>query len=69
MRDFVRFCAPDDAYTAPVNMDPLTGRFFSDPACKRLYKATVRRLLLRRNSITGVLWRDDPAIMAWCAAS
>ena len=29
------------------------------------FKQYVAKILLRRNSITGELYKDDPAIMAW----
>ncbi|PRW56573.1 mannan endo-1,4-beta-mannosidase 2-like [Chlorella sorokiniana] len=39
--------------------------FYTDPGCKRLYKDHVRAVLERRNTASGKLYRDDPAIMAF----
>lgn len=39
--------------------------FYTDPQVKEDYKATVRYVLNRTNTITGVRYRDDQAILAW----
>ncbi len=39
--------------------------FFQDPRTKEDYKTLVRTILLRRNTLTGVLYKDDPTIFAW----
>ena len=39
--------------------------FFSDPQIKDDYKATVRHVLTRKNTVTGVLYSDDKSILAW----
>jgi mannan endo-1,4-beta-mannosidase len=39
--------------------------FYSDERAHALFRAHVGRLLLRKNSLTGVLYRDDPTIFAW----
>ncbi|HUT31887.1 MAG TPA: hypothetical protein VNE39_00275 [Planctomycetota bacterium] len=39
--------------------------FFSDPQLKDDYKATVRHVLSRTNSVTGTAYKDDKAILAW----
>ena len=39
--------------------------FFSDPRSIADYKKLVRYVLTRRNSITGVDYKDDPAIFGW----
>lgn len=39
--------------------------FYTDPQLKEDYKATVRYVLTRTNTITGVAYRDDKAILAW----
>ena len=43
--------------------------FFSDPRTREDYKRFVSHVILRRNSITGVVYRDDPAIFAWDLAN
>ncbi|NLS96743.1 MAG: hypothetical protein GXX96_31805 [Planctomycetaceae bacterium] len=39
--------------------------FYTDPRLKDDYKATLRYVLTRTNTITGVPYRDDKAILAW----
>ena len=39
--------------------------FYSDPDCKADYKAYVATLVNRKNSITGVCYKDDPTILCW----
>ncbi|KAJ0975475.1 hypothetical protein J5N97_017440 [Dioscorea zingiberensis] len=39
--------------------------FFSDPTIKGYYKAHVKMILTRVNTITNVMYKDDPTIFAW----
>lgn len=39
--------------------------FYTDPQVKEDYKATIRYVLSRTNTITGVPYREDKAILAW----
>ena len=39
--------------------------FYTDPQLKEDYQATVRYVLTRTNTITGVPYREDKAILAW----
>lgn len=39
--------------------------FYTDPQVKEDYKATVRHVINRTNTVTGVRYRDDRAILAW----
>lgn len=39
--------------------------FYTDPQLKEDYRATVRHALGRTNSVTGVAYRDDRAVLAW----
>ncbi len=39
--------------------------FFTDPQLREDYKATLRQVILRTNSITGVRYCDDKAVLAW----
>jgi hypothetical protein len=39
--------------------------FYTDPQLKDDYKATLRYVLTRTNTITGVPYREDKAILAW----
>ncbi|GKU85332.1 hypothetical protein SLEP1_g12 [Rubroshorea leprosula] len=39
--------------------------FFTNSVVKGYYKNHVKTVLTRRNTFTGVLYKDDPTIMAW----
>ncbi|MBI3009892.1 MAG: cellulase family glycosylhydrolase [Candidatus Omnitrophica bacterium] len=39
--------------------------FYTDSCAKQLYKNYVQQVLSRVNTITGVPYKDDPAILAW----
>ncbi len=39
--------------------------FFTDPALRAAFLARVHALLTHVNTLTGVAYRDDPAILAW----
>ncbi len=39
--------------------------FYTNADTRRLYRAHLERLALRRNSVSGVLYRDDPTIFGW----
>ena len=39
--------------------------FYTDAGVRALYRQNVRQALLRRNSVNGRVYRDDPTIMAW----
>ncbi|KAG2452701.1 hypothetical protein HYH02_002933 [Chlamydomonas schloesseri] len=39
--------------------------FFSDPGARELYRRHAAAILTRRNTLTGRLYRDEPAILAW----
>lgn len=39
--------------------------FFADRNCIEAYKRNALSLIMRRNTVTGVLYRDDPTIAGW----
>ena len=39
--------------------------FYTDPVARRIYRDYVRELLNRENTVTGVVYKDDPTIFAW----
>ncbi|KAM7276949.1 hypothetical protein ACFE04_018815 [Oxalis oulophora] len=39
--------------------------FYSNPLTKEFYKNHIKTVLTRNNSITGVVYKDDPTIFAW----
>lgn len=56
--------AADDRYPFGINNDQAM-LFYSNPETRRLYREHVEKLATRRNTVTGVLYRDDPAIFGW----
>jgi mannan endo-1,4-beta-mannosidase len=43
--------------------------FFSEPELRQAYKNWAQHLIMRKNTITGRLYRDDPTIFAWGLAN
>jgi len=39
--------------------------FFTDSRTKDIYKDFIREIVLRKNSLTGELYKNDPAIFSW----
>ncbi len=39
--------------------------FFTDPDARRIYKENIKFTVLRRNSINGRTYKDDPTIFSW----
>ena len=56
--------AADDSYKFGINNDKAI-LFYSNPETRRLYREHLEKLATRRNTITGVVYRDDPAIFGW----
>lgn len=52
-----------DEFSALADRPP--GSFYTDEQVKADYRDLVHYVVNRRNSITGVLYKDDPAILAW----
>lgn len=42
-----------------------SARFYKTPAAVELYRDYTSRLIHRRNTVNGRIYRDDPAIMTW----
>jgi mannan endo-1,4-beta-mannosidase len=42
-----------------------SARFYQTPAAVELYRDFTSRLIHRRNTVNGRIYRDDPAIMTW----
>lgn len=59
--------APDAAdETKPFGIDTERAMlFYTDERARELYRAHVRKVVARRNTVTGVLYRDDPTIMGY----
>src|ERR1044072_9464208 len=56
--------AADDRYDFGINNEKAM-LFYSNPETRRLYREHVEKLATRRNTVTGVLYRDDPTIFGW----
>jgi mannan endo-1,4-beta-mannosidase len=46
-----------------------TSQFYKLKKAKELYWAHIEKLINRKNSITGIVYKDDPTIMAWQLAN
>jgi mannan endo-1,4-beta-mannosidase len=56
--------AADDSYNFGINNEKAI-LFYSNPETRSLYREHLEKLATRRNTITGVLYRDDPTIFGW----
>ena len=56
--------ADDDKYPFGINKEKAM-QFYTNEITRRLYREHVERIATRRNSVTGVMYRDDPAIFAY----
>src|SRR5690349_23080507 len=56
--------AADDSYKFGINNEKAI-LFYSNPETRRLYHEHIEKLATRKNTITGVLYRDDPTIFGW----
>lgn len=56
--------AADDSYPFGINNEKAI-LFYSNPETRRLFREHLEKLATRRNTITGVLYRDDPTIFGW----
>jgi mannan endo-1,4-beta-mannosidase len=42
-----------------------SARLYTTPAANELYRGYVTKIIQRRNTINGRIYRDDPAVMTW----
>jgi mannan endo-1,4-beta-mannosidase len=56
--------AADDSRPFGINKEKAL-LFYSNPETRRLYREHVNKVITRRNTVTGVLYRDDPTIFGW----
>lgn len=52
-------------YQAQCNCEASISDFYTNETIKRWYKDYVHTLLTRTNTITGIKYKDEPAILAW----
>ncbi|KAF9590036.1 hypothetical protein IFM89_030186, partial [Coptis chinensis] len=53
------------AWEEGVGLSPSNDSFFSDPSIRHNFKNYVKTVLTRKNTITGIEYRNDPIIFAW----
>ena len=56
--------AADDTQPYGIN-DSRAMLFYTNSETRRMYRAHLEKLVLRRNTVSGVLYRDDPTIFGW----
>lgn len=56
--------AADDAKPYGINVERAM-LFYTNETTRRLYREHLERIVTRRNSVTGTLYRDDPTIMGY----
>jgi mannan endo-1,4-beta-mannosidase len=56
--------AADESAPYGVNVERATA-FYTNETTRRLYREHVERIVTRRNTVTGVLYRDDPTIFSY----
>ena len=56
--------AADDRFKFGINNEKAI-LFYTNPETRRLYREHLEKLATRRNTVTGVLYRDDPTIFGW----
>ncbi len=42
-----------------------SARFYSSPATQKLYQDFMTKIITRKNTVTGITYKDDPTIMTW----
>ncbi|KAL8188622.1 hypothetical protein R6Q57_029783 [Mikania cordata] len=53
------------AWDEGVGLSASNDSFFFDPSIRLYFKNYVKTILTRKNTITGVVYRDDPTIFGW----
>jgi mannan endo-1,4-beta-mannosidase len=56
--------ADDDKYPFGINSEKAM-LFYSNEIARRLYREHIEKIVTRHNSITGVMYRDDPTIFGY----
>lgn len=56
--------AADDRQPFGINMERAM-LFYTNDTTRRLYREHVEKIVTRRNTVTGILYRDDPTIMGY----
>nr|AYP70955.1 beta-mannosidase 2 [Actinidia deliciosa] len=53
------------AWEEGVGLSSSNDSFFYDPSIRHYFKNHVKNLLTRKNTLTGIQYRDDPTIFGW----
>ncbi|KAG2712426.1 hypothetical protein I3760_04G125100 [Carya illinoinensis] len=53
------------AWEEGIGLSASNDSFFFDPSIRNYFKNYIKTILTRRNSITGIEYRNDPTIFAW----
>ncbi|HKE55991.1 MAG TPA: cellulase family glycosylhydrolase [Pyrinomonadaceae bacterium] len=56
--------ADDDKLPFGINKERAM-LFYSNPETRRLYRQHLQKVVSRRNTVTGIAYRDDPTILGW----
>src|SRR2546425_10354563 len=56
--------ADDDKYPFGVNVEKAM-QFYTNETARKLYRAHVEKIATRRNTVTGVFYKDDPTIFGY----
>jgi len=56
--------AADDSRPFGINNEKAI-LFYSNPETRRLYREHLNKLATRKNTVTGIAYRDDPTIFGW----
>ncbi len=65
---YLRWAGIDDAAddSLPYGINPERAMlFYTNDETRRFYREHLEKLATRRNTVTGVLYRDDPVILGW----
>ncbi len=56
--------ADDDKFPFGINKERAM-LFYSNAEARRLYRQHLEKVVTRRNTVTGIAYRDDPTILGW----
>ena len=56
-------------YVEWITSNGSMSQFYTDINIQAKYKDYMTGIILRKNSLTGVVYRDDPTILAWDIAN
>ncbi|SHO49139.1 carbohydrate binding domain-containing protein [Anaerocolumna xylanovorans] len=47
------------------SLDPNAWQFYTNETCRELFEQMISHLMERTNTVTGVKYKDDPAVLCW----